>query len=106
MTKTTFAAVSAALLLTACVKEVTSDERLERETERVDALKTSSGEELSKLRCDAAQTELGKARDDRTSEEQRLTIYVDVYLQNKTRAAKILGISLKTMHNKVKKYEL
>jgi DNA-binding NtrC family response regulator len=25
---------------------------------------------------------------------------------NKTRAAKILGISLKTMHNKVKKYEL
>jgi transcriptional regulator with PAS, ATPase and Fis domain len=25
---------------------------------------------------------------------------------NKTRAAKILNISLKTMHNKVKKYEL
>jgi len=25
---------------------------------------------------------------------------------NKTRAAKILGISLKTMHNKVKKYGL
>ena len=25
---------------------------------------------------------------------------------NKTRAAKILGISLKTMHNKVKKYQL
>jgi DNA-binding NtrC family response regulator len=25
---------------------------------------------------------------------------------NKTRAAKILGISLKTMHNKVKKFEL
>jgi DNA-binding NtrC family response regulator len=25
---------------------------------------------------------------------------------NKTRAARILGVSIKTMHNKVKKYEL
>ncbi|GMU61228.1 MAG: hypothetical protein AMXMBFR34_29910 [Myxococcaceae bacterium] len=90
MTKRIVQAVAAAALLSAagCVKEISSDERLERETTRADAMKTSTAEELTKLKCDDVNAELVKARDESRSEEQRLNSYVDLYLKVKERTAK------------------
>lgn len=91
MTKRIGQALAVAALLsgvTGCVKEISSDERLERETARTDAMKTTAAEELSKLKCDDVTAELTKARDDSRSEEARLNTYVDLYLKVKERTAK------------------
>jgi hypothetical protein len=90
MTKRILQAVAATALLYAfgCVKEISSDERLERETTRSDAMKTSAAEELAKLKCDDVNAELAKARDETRSEEQRLNSYMDLYLKVKERTAK------------------
>jgi hypothetical protein len=74
--------------LSACVKEITSDERLERETARSEALRTTAAGELSRLKCDDINTELSKARDETRSEEARLTSYVDLYGKVKERTSK------------------
>jgi len=91
MTKRIVQALACAALLssaTACVKEITSDERLERETARADAMKTNTAAELSKLKCDDINAELAKARDETRSEEARLNTYVDLYIKVKERTAK------------------
>jgi hypothetical protein len=71
-----------------CVKEISSDERLERETARADAMKSSTAEELSRLKCDDVNAELAQARDETRSEEARLNAYVDLYLKVKERTAR------------------
>jgi hypothetical protein len=91
MTKRIVQALAAAVLVSwgaGCVKEITSDERLERETARTDAMKTSTAEELQKLKCDDVNAELAKARDETRSEEARLNAYVDLYLKVKDRTAR------------------
>ncbi len=88
MTKRILVVVSAAVLSSACVKEVSSDERLERETARSDAMKSASAAELSRMKCDDVGTDLARARDEKTSEENRLGAYVDLYERLKDRTAK------------------
>jgi hypothetical protein len=72
----------------ACVKEISSDERLERETAKSDALKTATATELAKIKCDELQSELGKARDASKSEEERLNVFTDLYERLKNRSAR------------------
>lgn len=79
---------AAALFSMGCAHEITSDERLERETARADAMKSSTAEELSKLKCDDVNAELAKARDETRSEEARINAYVDLYLKVKERTAR------------------
>ncbi len=80
--------MSAALLLAACAHEITSDERLDRETTHTDSLKSSTAAELGKLRCDDIGTDLTKARDANRTEEERLGAYTELYSQLKGRTAK------------------
>jgi hypothetical protein len=68
-----------------CVKEITSDERLERDTRSV-AVKDSPGvNELSKLTCDDTTAPLNKARDVNRPESDRLVDYVNLYSSLKDR---------------------
>ncbi|MFT3708433.1 MAG: hypothetical protein QM817_12340 [Archangium sp.] len=83
----TFAAVTA-LFMSGCATEMSSDERLDRETKRVDALKTNTAGELVRMKCDDITGELSKARDDSAPEEKRITIYSDLFDKVKERTAK------------------
>jgi hypothetical protein len=78
MNKQTFLAL-AALSLFGCVKEISNEDRLDKETKSEVAGKTATASELSKLRCDDINTELTKARDESRSEEQRLNTYTKLY---------------------------
>jgi hypothetical protein len=88
MTTRALAVVCALVLTTACVKEITSDERLERETARSDALKTNTAAELSKIKCDELNNDLARARDAVRTEEERLATFTDVYERLKNRSAR------------------
>jgi hypothetical protein len=90
MNKRIVEALSAAALVTfgGCVKEITSDERLERETARSDALTSSVAGELAKLKCDDISGELATARDEARAEEARLAAYIDLYERVKSRTAR------------------
>jgi hypothetical protein len=88
MTTRTLAVACAFVFTTACVKEITSDERLERETARSDALKTNTAAELSKIKCDELNDDLAKARDAVRTEEERLATFTDVYERLKNRSAR------------------
>jgi hypothetical protein len=76
------------LLVGGCVKEISNEDRLDRDTAHTDAMKSSTAGELSKLRCDDINGELLKARDETRSEEARLTSYVDLYERVKSRTLK------------------
>lgn len=88
MTTRTLAVVCALAFTSACVKEITSDERLERETARSDALKTNTAAELGKIKCDELNNDLAKARDAVKTEEERLATFTDVYERLKNRSAR------------------
>ena len=88
MSKRIVLAAISAVLCTSCVKEITSDERLERETKRSDALTSSTAGDLKALKCDDITSELSKARDDSAPEEKRITIYLDLFDRVKDRTAK------------------
>ncbi len=88
MNKRMQVALAAALLLGGCVHEITSDERLERETSRPDSLKSSTAGELTRLRCDDIAPDLTKARDGNRTEEDRLSVYTELYGQLKSRTAR------------------
>ncbi len=88
MSKRIVAALSTALLFSGCVKEITSDERLERETKRSEALVSTTADELKGMKCDDITSELSKARDDSAPEEKRITIYTDLFERVKGRTAK------------------
>jgi hypothetical protein len=76
------------LLTTGCAHEISSEERLERETARSDAMKSSTAGELTKLRCEDINGDLAKARDESRTEEARLNAYLDMYERVKSRTAK------------------
>lgn len=88
MTTRTLAVVCALTFTSACVKEITSDERLERETARSDALKTNTAAELGKIKCDELNNDLAKARDAVKTEEERLSTFTDVYERLRNRSAR------------------
>ncbi len=88
MSKRILTVVATALLFTGCVKEISSDDRLDRETKRSEALTSSTAGDLVKMKCDDITSELSKARDDSAPEEKRITIYTDLFDQVKDRTAK------------------
>jgi hypothetical protein len=69
------------LLLSAsgCVKEITSDERLDRETQNLAVKDTPGAAELQKLTCDDTNDALGKARNVNRPETDRLVDYIELY---------------------------
>lgn len=83
---TTLAAILSALS-SGCAHEISSEERLERETARSQALATSTAEELSALKCDDINAALTRARDPESAgdEEGRVNTYIDLYLKVKER---------------------
>jgi hypothetical protein len=88
MTTRTWSVLCALSFSTACVKEITSDERLERETARSESLRSNTAAELGKIKCQELADELQKARDLTKSEEERLTAFTDTYDRLKTRTAR------------------
>jgi len=88
MSKRIVAAISTALLFTSCVKEISSDDRLDRETRRSDSTKSSTAEDLMQMKCDDITSELSKARDDSAPEEKRINIYSDLFDRVKERTSK------------------
>lgn len=88
MSKRIVITLSATLLFTSCVKEISSDERLDRETKRSDALTSSTAGDLKSMKCDDITSELSKARDDTAPEEKRINIYADLFDRVKDRTAK------------------
>ncbi len=88
MTTRTWSVLCALSVSTACVKEISSDERLERETARSESLRSNTAAELGKIKCQELADELQKARDLGKSEEERLTVFTDTYDRLKTRTAR------------------
>ncbi len=77
-----------ALASSACVKEISSDERLERATRREEVAKGDTVEAMTKFKCDDVTEDLSKARDEKRSEEERLVAYGDIYEKLKQRSQK------------------
>lgn len=89
MSKRIVAALSAAFLFAAgCAHEISSDERLDRETRRTDSMKSATADDLKKMRCDDITSELSKARDDSAPEEKRMGIYADLFDRVKERTTR------------------
>jgi len=79
-------ALAALAVSSACVKEITSDERLERDTRREEKGTSTTADELLKLKCDDLSKQLGVARSENTPEEKRLTAYVALLDDLRTRS--------------------
>ncbi len=75
----------AAMLLLGCIKEISGDERLERETKKDDASKSATAAELLRLKCDDLKPSFSAARDEQQSEDKRLSTYLDVFDEAKKR---------------------
>lgn len=81
-------AVATILLLSAtgCVREITSDERLERESPTLTSSKaTPDATTLSKVHCDDTGDALTQARNVNIPETDRLARYIDLYSSLKKR---------------------
>jgi hypothetical protein len=71
-----------------CVKEISSDERLERATQRNDVKGSDSAGDLAKIKCDDTNNELAKARSDTRPETDRLASYKELFDSLKSRVAR------------------
>ncbi len=82
-------AAGALVLITApaCVKEISSEERLDRETRTVPLEEASGAAELEKINCQEAAELLSNARNVNRPETERVGDYIELYkdLVNKTR---------------------
>lgn len=74
-------AVATVLLLSSagCVKEISSDERLDRETEFLQARGTPDAAELGKVHCDDTGDALTQARNVNRPETDRVISYIELY---------------------------
>ncbi|MBX5481527.1 MAG: hypothetical protein IRZ16_06760 [Myxococcaceae bacterium] len=70
---------AAVIVSVGCVKEISSEERLERETARVPVEKAAGAAELDKINCQDATAQLNKARNVNRPETERLQDYIDLY---------------------------
>lgn len=70
-----------------CVKEISSDERLERETQNLAVKDTPGAAELQKLTCDDTTEPLNKARNVNRPETDRLVDYIELYSSLRKRTA-------------------
>jgi hypothetical protein len=70
----------------ACVKEISSEERLERETRTVPLAEAKGAAELEKINCQEAAELLAQARNVNRPETERVSDYIELYqdLQQKT----------------------
>jgi len=88
MSKRILTTLLALAVLPGCVKEITSEERLERETKRMSAAGSATADELRKLKCADVSADLAKARDDSAPEDKRINIYSDLFDKVKERTSK------------------
>ncbi len=77
--------VTATVGLAGCVKEVPSDERLDRATRSTDAAKSKDFGELLRLKCEELQPAWAKLRDE-ASEERQLGGYLDLFAELASRS--------------------
>src|SRR6185436_3865467 len=70
-----------------CVKEISSDERLERATQKSEGNKEGAGD-LTKVKCDDTNNELNKARNDSRPETDRVISYKELFDALKIKVAK------------------
>ncbi|MFP2929417.1 hypothetical protein ACLESO_30310 [Pyxidicoccus sp. 3LG] len=70
-----------------CVKEISSDERLDRETQNLAVKDTPGAAELQKLTCDDTAEPLTKARNVNRPETDRLVDYIELYASLRKRTA-------------------
>lgn len=79
MRRLAVAAVCLLPLASGCVKEITSEERLERELSSGPTGKEITEEQLRKTSCQDAPSQLAQARNDSRPETDRLMAYVELY---------------------------
>jgi hypothetical protein len=74
-------AVATVVLLSAtgCVKEISSDDRLDRETRSIGVSETPEASELAKLSCENITEDLARARNVNRPETDRLVDYITLY---------------------------
>jgi hypothetical protein len=82
------AAFAFASSLSGCVHEVTSDERLDRETKTTSIKEALGASELHKIKCDNLSGDLAKARNENKPETDRVVSYIELYESLKGRSAK------------------
>lgn len=70
-----------------CVKEISSEERLERETNLGPAIDVPTAEELAKVSCLNAPQELTQARNESRPETERIQQYIAIYESLKKRTS-------------------
>ncbi|MHB8878648.1 MAG: hypothetical protein ACYC8T_33530 [Myxococcaceae bacterium] len=83
-----FLAALAPLLLLAlpgCVKEISSEDRLDRETRSEPIKDAVDGTELAKVNCQDTQAGLAKARNESRPETDRLVVYTELFESLKKR---------------------
>ncbi len=83
----TAAATLLLLSATGCVKEISSDERLDRETRNLSVKETPGAAELEKISCEDSTEALAKARNVNRPETDRLVDYIELYSSLKKRTA-------------------
>ena len=71
-----------------CIKEVSSDERLERATTKTDVNEALGATELRKIKFDETADALAKARNENKPETERVSDYTELYESLKSRSAK------------------
>jgi len=79
------AATALTLALTGCVKEMSSDERLDRETQSGPSSDVMDADALARVNCKDVEEQLGSAKSESRSEADRVLIYVDLFKSLKTR---------------------
>ena len=71
-----------------CAHEVTSDERLERETKASTVKEAMGAKELEKIKCDDTAAAIASARNENKPETDRVAGYIELYESLKGRSAK------------------
>lgn len=84
----TLIVAGAVLASFSCVKEISSDERLERATQKSEVKGTDSASDLAKIKCDDTNNELNKARNDSRPETDRVVSYKELFDSLKLRVAR------------------
>jgi hypothetical protein len=73
------AAAVIALSLSGCVKEISSDERLERETAGSPSSDALDADQLARVNCKDVDEALANAHSESRSEADRVLLYIDLY---------------------------
>ncbi len=87
--RTLLAAALTAAFCASCAHEISSEERLERETSHIKPEEALSRAELLKLKCDDTADGLAKARADNRPETDRVQAYMELFSSLTSRTQKI-----------------